>query len=207
MCTNQNQETLHQYIIGGIDEANKGEAIGPLFISICYAKKQIYQGLSYYGDSKNCKKTTLETIDNLLGTLNVYHKTIQVSAEIVDKRNINDLLCEAQCKLLQQTNVSVGLVDCHLRCPLQLTKILEKPNLKVICKHKFDTLDPLVGLASIVAKKRKIQWFASIERQTGAVMGTGNLGDAQTKAYIKKHYPTVPYLRKKWDLKSLQLSQ
>jgi len=193
--------------VAGIDESNKGQVYGPVFVTAVYFNCSFnldgsYKLPPYMGQSKKRKKIN---INQAFKKYNLKSHSIRVSSNLIDKYNLNFLIFEAQKRLIRKIK-PIGLyVDCHYGVPKKLCTDLKKfdNTLNLCVKHKLDSQNSLVGLASIISLKLKKDWLEKTEAQLNTRIGSGNLADPITKEYIKKNYPDIPFLRKKWSLRSV----
>ena len=187
-------------IVAAIDEVNKGEALGPIYVGICWTSFDLKENL---GESKKYSKKFFENLYENLKSLKVDYLVKTISVKAIDTHNINELLTKTIKELVQETKVFIDqlYVDSyHIKCET-LHKALKHLAPKVVVKHKGDSLYPLVGLASLIALKKKTQDF-QLYRSLYGPIGSGNLADKNTKRYILLN-PNSPILRKKWSLKTL----
>lgn len=183
--------------IGGIDQCNKGECLGPVFVVVCYGDFKSfndYKKIPYSGQSKTRTSFFIEYLD--LYDLKFLCKKIEPVN--IDKNNLNTLIFEKQKELIQELNLDLAYVDNH-------QKEDKFNNKNVITAHKMDNKETLTGLASLIAVYLKKQWKKEVEKELKSQIGSGNLADEKTKRYIINNYPNVKYLRKSWSLKSLGL--
>ena len=193
-------------LVGGIDEANKGQCLNPLVVVCVYASVKNQLLVPYLGDSKS-RKYTSEQLKAILKKYKLGYKLLQIPVWYVDRYNINTLLLRAQAHLIKTIGLHKVFVDSHFQKPALLKKEIQKNiapgSCQIQCAHKMDGIHALTGLASLIAYQKKNKNLQALSLQLGEPVGSGNLADPVTKEYIKKYYPAVPNLRRSWDLKSL----
>jgi ribonuclease HII len=194
-------------MIGGIDEANKGEILNDIIIVCAYTSEPL-SSIPYIGESKAILKTTQNALKDLTSTGIIKYYSTSISIEDLDRHNINDLLIRAHAKVLNELDLDQAYIDCPYtnvtRYTNELLKLLLKP-CKLHVQHRYDQTNSLVGIASIIARNIKHENLKLLECKVNYSVGSGCLSDPKTINYIRKFYPNVPNMRKSWDLKSLKL--
>lgn len=193
-------------MIGGVDECNKGEALGNLIVCCVYTNRDL-KSLGYHGESKS----TIISRSRLFALLKQYdlrYVILQWPPSYVDAYNINYLLYLAHVYLIRKLKLNTAYIDSMI--PLERIDKLrllyrKHTSAKVVCEPHLDERNVLVGLASLIAKQRKKDFFSKIQQDTGFKLGSGNLNDKSTQAFIRKTYPDVPLLRRSWPLDCLKL--
>lgn len=193
--------TERSFFSAGIDECNKGECLGPLFIVCCM--KLSKDMIDYCGDSKNHTMEDLKIIRDLLESKKICCDVFEIESKILDLHNINDLITTVQKKILKKYSFEKVYIDSHLNDASVLTNI-HKAHTKtdISCKNQMDKMETLTGIASIIAYYLKEKYYANYSLKANLSIN-GNLADPNTRKFIFDNYPNVPELRKKWSLKSL----
>lgn len=184
--------------IAGYDEVNKGECFDSIFQVIAYTDS--LAPTPYLGDSKSRKN--FKNLPLLLKDHQVDYFLNQITLDQIDKSsNLNYLLQEQLIKLIGSVKPKVMHIDSFLADCQGFKRRLELkfPEILFFVKNKYDKTQALVGLASIIANDAKNKKFKEYELK-GLEVGSGNLADPKTINYIKKNWPNIPFLRKKWDI-------
>ena len=190
-------------LYAGIDESNKGEVLGPIFVVICVSPKSPLQ-IPYLGDSKKHSKWVFESLEKLLvqHQIKYYFKRIQAE-QITHRINVNHLIMQAQRQLISLIGPDLTHIDCHYPDPLKLKADLNLKNIKV--SHRADLTDSLVAFASLVAYKLKKKYFEGYVKTHGQV-GSGNLSDPKTAQYLRSklsHSLKIPGLKAKYNISKI----
>lgn len=195
---------LKDNIIGGIDEANKGECLNSLIVCLVYSKNHPnVNEIPYYGESKN-RTYKDEELKQILKKHDLRYAIIQWPPAYIDKYNVNYLLYLAQVYLIKRYKVTQVHIDSIVPEGPRINKLMrlyrKNKNTEFFCAPKLDRTNTLVGLASLIAKNRKFYNLRVLEQKVGQKVGSGNLNDMITKNYIVKNYPKVVNLRSSWPL-------
>ena len=187
-------------MIAGIDEVNKGQVIGPIFVSICYTQTPL-EKIPKVLDSK--RKKNLDDLEYILERHNIKCKTEVISLDQLNSRKINHLITEKMKTLIVESQASEVYVDSHYQKVEKLERDLDTSDLVTLrVSHRADESNSLVALASLVALRAKMDYLRQAEKTYGP-LGSGNLTDPKTICFLRRHHPDIPLLKKRWSLRSV----
>lgn len=183
--------------LGGVDEAGRGSAIGPLVIAGVSFEKDKIEILGSYGvnDSKTLSPKTRQLI---------YPKIIANSRSIfICKIKPNTIDSYVQYKKLNiletrfMTFVSDSLVADKIifdACDVNLDRFknaifrnLKNKRLIIYCFHKADQDNIVVAAASILAKVTRDREVSNIESKYKVRVGSGYPSDPLTKSFLTEN--------------------
>ncbi len=183
-------------MIGGIDEAGRGPAIGPLVMALVVPHTPSFYNLPLK-DSKLLRPTKREKLFFSV----VQHAHVAwafAPPRLIDRENLNKvefLLIEKL--LLEAPRLKELRVDAvgKSKPPLFLFSYAEK----VLYVEKADRRFPEVAAASIVAKVVRDKAMEVLGKKYShmGIVGSGYLTDKNSKEFIKR-YPYLEEIRKKW---------
>lgn len=190
-------------LAGGIDEANKGQVLGPIFVALAYTENSIVN-IPLINDSKKITLKALSLLDEFLERYKINFLIQEIAVQDLDQVNINTVITERMSRLINAVDLHQVYVDSHYKDPLKLKRELVSltNNSNLIVAHGADETNPLVAVASLIAYRRKLQYFKEARKIYGQI-GSGNLTDKRTIYYIRSNYPDIPILKKKWSLRSI----
>lgn len=195
---------MNATLVGGIDEANKGQVLGPIFVALAYTKTDALT-IPLISDSKKITLKALSRLDEFLKRYHIEFLIEEIAVQDLQQVNINTVIRDRMSKLINTINLSHVVVDSHYKDPLKLKQELTQlttNRTNLLVAHRADENHPLVAVASLVAYRRKLQYFSDATKLYGQI-GSGNLTDKLTIAYIRSNYPNIPILKKKWSLRSI----
>ena len=199
-------------IIGGLDEAGRGPAIGPMVIC----------GVSFFLDHldilrtagvKDSKLLTPEKRIQLASIIENHAKQIVIrtvpAADIDAFRNQGVTLNELEFRLFEEVlsvlESDIIYIDCPDVKPTRLCQRLQGSNrqlTELIVEHKADKQYVACAAASILAKVRRDSIMETIAQQYGKV-GSGYLTDPITqeflKTWINSHNEFPAIVRSTWE--------
>lgn len=183
--------------IGGIDEAGRGSAVGPLVIAGISIDKIKIALLQEEGvcDSKNLSPKArhklfpkIVTYSESIFICKIKPKTID---SFVNQKKLNVL--EAHFMTIVADNLFVDKVildACDINLPRFKNAILEKiknKSITVYCFHKADQDNVVVAAASILAKVTRDREISIIEDRYSIVIGSGYPSDPKTKNFLREN--------------------
>jgi len=179
----------------GIDEACKGEALGPLFIVGVYTDLEDLSKIPLFPDSKKATKTQIDGIFTLLKKYGLNYVVREVEPIVLDNNNLNKIIKDEVVNIIRKISAKKAYVDSHYNNSKNYEALLKVslPNVKIVTENRLDSSNNLVALASIVAKNLKNNFY----KQHLPSAGSGNLNDIRTIKYIlaNKYSKLV---RQKW---------
>ena len=185
----------------GIDQSGTGEALGPLVVVMVHMTPG--HKIPPIRECKKASSRDYAIVQELLASGVIEYRSIEISPSIIDEYNVKNLITEAQRRLLARLSGMV-YIDCHWVDETGLKNQLQKYcSAQLIVKNHLDVQNSLVAAASLIAKKIRTQRLYQIEALVDRKIGSGNLTDPQTIAYLRSGM-TIG-LRKKWSLKSIGL--
>ena len=205
----------------GLDEAGRGPCLGPLVVGICAVPYDDIQLLIDAGvkDSKDLsKKRRMELVDWFklqmdsrgwkyeVNSCSPQRIDIALSGDGLNILEV-DLFAECLNLLSQQVSEKVSiLADACDVIPQRFTdRIVARidnwpwPESEMESLHKADTLDPVVGMASIFAKVTRDQAVEQISQEVGFSVGSGYPSDPNTKKILDQLVTSpLPYSELRW---------
>lgn len=154
-----------KYIIG-IDEAGRGPLAGPVAVGVVALSREFdWKLIPGVGDSKKITSKNREFIFRRARDLKneglLDFAVCQVSANIIDKKGIVGAINLAMARGLNKLNLEAG------KCDVRLDGALRAPshyhNQTTIIRG--DASEPIIGLASILAKVTRDQYMLSMHRR------------------------------------------
>ena len=197
---------MNDFLIAGIDETNKGEVLNNLLVCMVYTKTNLKE-IPYVGQSKN-KIMSDKLLTEIIKKYDLKYIILEWPPKYLDKYNLNYLLYLSQIYLIKKLKIDLSYIDSIVPVGPRLKKLMTKyahNRIKVICAPKLDEINCLVGIASLLAKRKKLKNLKLLESKVGMAVGSGNVNDPLTQKYIKQNYPNVIGLRKSWPLKFMNL--
>lgn len=192
----------------GLDETNKGEAFGPLFLIGVFIPKNLFPFLEEILSTVDTKKS-----HSFLYWQAIYKKILsykdagltfvgkKISPQLIDKYKINYLMDTGYLTILKKLIEKRDLKD--LRITIDDYSIgkklktflsdLAKRKTEVIIKKNADEKYLEVKTASLIAKFFREKFFYQIKNNPeyqieNLTVGSGNLGDKETIEWLKKWY-------------------
>ena len=205
----------------GLDEAGRGPCLGPLVVGICAVPYDDIQLLIDAGvkDSKDLsRKKRLELVDWFKQQKDSRGWEYEVnicSPERIDTAlsgdglNILEVDLFAECLNLLSQRISEKvsiLADACDVIPQRFTdRIVARidnwpwPESEMESLHKADSIDPVVGMASVFAKVARDQAVEQISQQVGFSVGSGYPSDPNTKKILDQLVTEpLPYSELRW---------
>jgi len=194
----------------GIDEAGRGPVIGPLIIAGAMIEDGKEETLGAVKDSKLLKHKDRVSLYHQI-TAHSEFKIIEVSPREIDEAldekntemNLNWLEAHKQAEIINHFNPDIVVIDCPHPVPKKfedyLKKLVNKKDIKYIVEHKADVNYPICSAASIIAKVRREEEMARIQKQYGDT-GPGYPANPKTQKFIKENWQKHPEIfRKSWS--------
>lgn len=200
-------------MICGIDEAGRGPIIGPLVIcGLAVERDDLLRQLGVK-DSKKLSKRRREELYPKIEKVASGIEIVEISASEIDvlrqEMTMNQLEAKIFASIIQKLAPSIAYVDAaDVDAERFGQDILQELDFKVnvISQHKADETYPVVSAASIIAKVRRDERVAEIERSIGEPIGSGYASDPTTVAFIEswleRNGSLPPHVRKSWDTTS-----
>ncbi|KAL9643978.1 hypothetical protein ABK040_005446 [Willaertia magna] len=212
------KEDKNAYIMG-IDEAGRGPVIGPLVYAAVFCKAKYNTGnyLRKTFHVNDSKKLTAQTRAKIFSSLQqskgmIHSYTNIIPSEVITskslariKYNLNQMSHDCAIELIQRATDALSERGKYLRevyvdtvgDPRKYqTKLEEKfPEIeKIVVSKKADSLYPIVGAASIVAKVTRddlIDKIQELPENKSLRMGSGYTSDKYTKEFLQKKLDKV----------------
>ncbi|MFH1211438.1 MAG: ribonuclease HII [Candidatus Woesearchaeota archaeon] len=199
--------------VAGIDEAGRGPALGPLVVAIAAADEAAIAELESLGvkDSKllapRVRERLSEEIQKLCEVKLIILSPEEIDAAVEsDNTNLNWLEADTSVKLVSQAKPDKVIIDCPSNnikayCSYIKEKIKIK-DMEIVCEHKADLNNTIVGAASIVAKVARDAEVEKIKKKIGIDFGSGYPSDPKTQEFLRKFWNRKEYsqyFRKSWD--------
>lgn len=150
---------MSNWVIAGIDESNKGQVFGPIFVAIAYTTSMENE-LPRINDSKKVSTKQISDLDMLLKKYNVSYQIEEIPLQELEFVNINLLIKEKMKKLILKINPNQVYVDSHYPNVTKLkNELVVNKTTQVEVMHRADEVKSIVAFASLVAYRRKLQYF------------------------------------------------
>lgn len=200
-------------MITGADESGRGPVIGPLVVAGVTFEDELILINNKIRDSKQLTPKRREKLEKIIKENAVDYEIISVPASDIDDMRkvmtLNEIEVNAFIKIIQKLKPSICYVDSadvnDKRFGINiLSRLTFKP--EIISKHKADSIYPIVGAASILAKTFRDQEICKIEQELknklDLPLGSGYPADPITqnflKAWLKKYKKLPPHTRHSW---------
>ncbi|MFT4625302.1 MAG: ribonuclease HII [Myxococcota bacterium] len=190
----------------GIDEAGRGCVLGALMVGAYIADDGTDAVLRAAGadDSKKLSaKRRVEARERLraLGTEDV----VRISATEIDAANLNHLEEAAIVELIRRHSPDRVLLDAlgHPRAiPAIVARLEAQTGVSIDMRPKADSLWPIVGAASIVAKTTRDAELDALNDEHGP-LGSGYPSDPKTRRWLtewsQSGRPWPEFVRTRWE--------
>jgi len=136
---------------------------------------------------------------------------VEISAKEIDSLRKVISLNEVEAKKIAELILALKqkpdkiIIDCPDTDPAMFLDRLRKflgPDFNAVLEHKADVNYPIVSAASIIAKVRRDERIAELDRKYGP-LGSGYPADPITQEFLKRymdeHGKLPPFARKSWD--------
>jgi len=202
-------------MIGGMDEAGRGPAIGPIVFGLVILNEEQEKILQEKGvnDSKQLSKTKREAFKEIIEQTATDYATLQVSAQQIDTRRetitMNEIEVQSFRKLLepyadQITHLQLDAADVNEeRFGKQFEDLVTG---EISSLHGGDGIFISVGAASILAKVQRDAEVSSLQLQMNEIdpdlpaFKSGYPAQAKPflEAYVRKYHKLPDFCRKSW---------
>ena len=192
--------------LGGVDEAGRGPAIGPLVVAGVATSDPAAVAASGVRDSKQLSP---ERRERLFGEVLAIceARVLSIGAEELDalmgERSLNEIEFAAFDSVIRALPARKVVVDAFGDEGDLSRRLGARTGREVIARHKADVTDPVVSAASVVAKVLRDRAVKDIARALGADIGSGYPADPVTVAflqgYVAEHGRLPPHARHRWE--------
>jgi len=216
----EESEMINEYYIG-CDEAGAGESFGSMFLGCAIIYKDQLDIICNIVKGKNMRELKKQEIIQILNAIDgTYQSNLKIySACDIDNNTKNILLDRGYIELISKTimeksNVSVIIDDYGIRPEMmKFVNDLKKKEIEVIVKTKADEEYTAVKIASLVARKARLEEIEHTnseyvmvdkEKQEMIFPESGSASNPNTVRYLiefRKRNPYAefpPFVRKKW---------
>ncbi|AFK23111.1 ribonuclease HII [Pyrococcus sp. ST04] len=197
--------------VGGIDEAGRGPAIGPLVIVAVVVDESKLSSLKNIGvkDSKQLTPEQRRRMFSEIVSLLEDYVVIKVPPSEIDNRSgtMNELEVEKFAEALNSLKVKPEVIYADAadvkaeRFAREIGARLSY-NASIIAEHKADAKYEVVSAASILAKVIRDEEIEKLKEEYGD-FGSGYPSDPRTKKWLeewfKKHKSFPPIVRRSWE--------
>lgn len=200
----------------GLDEAGRGPVLGPMVMAgvvIPEKKEKIIERMGVK-DSKRLTPKRRVVLARKLTKMFEY-EIVEISAKDIDLMrakgiNLNEIERLAMKKIIRKLDADKIIIDAldvkEGRLQEQMQEYVGNDTI-VVAEHKADDNYLAVGAASIIAKNRRDEIIAEINRQyiketkDRDGIGSGYPSDPKTKRFLKQFkYDEMPeFVRKSWN--------
>lgn len=183
-------------VIGGIDEAGRGAALGPLVLAIALVEKEDEEKLVSLGvtDSKLLLPAKRERLFHELPSILVEHAVFSIEPAEIDalmaKESLNEIEAMVCARLLNGLAAKPDLVildspDGDAKRFASRVKNYLSKSFVLRSEHKADLNHRVVGAASILAKVTRDRAIMELSKKWGE-MGSGYPSDPRTMLFLKQ---------------------
>ncbi len=190
----------------GIDEAGRGCVIGPLVIAGVLFKEKDLDVLKNLGvtDSKKISRQMRKVLYEKLMELCRGAKVEEISPQVIDKHNLNEIELKSFCKIINCFNPQKVYLDAPTN-PKGISKFsqllksrLKNKDMEIIAENKADLLHPVVGAASIIAKVKRDSIVEKLRKKYGD-FGWGYPTEEKVKVFLQNiTKEKIKIVRRKW---------
>lgn len=224
--------------VAGIDEAGRGPVLGSMIVCAYACAEESQDELKKLG-VKDSKLLSAEKRRDLYGQILSLGKASIVECTAADlnaamlRRSLNDIEAQAMATALTQLeknnptsktkkqnkaapafeSVFIDTPDPTLATYERRLKRFYKGSANLVCRHKADTLFPVVSAASVLAKVTRDAGIERLKAEFGEDFGSGYSHDERTIAFLQKHWtnkshPMHAHVRQQWaTAKNLSIRQ
>lgn len=197
-------------MICGIDEAGRGPVIGPLIVCGVAVEKDEFLRKLGVRDSKKLSRAKREDFAEKIERVADRIEIIEISAGEIDalrhEMTLNEFEVKIFASIIEKLTPRVAYVDSadvdEARFGRDIVNELGAMT-NVISRHRADETYPVVSAASIMAKIRRDQRIAEIERDIGEPIGSGYPSDPLTvrflESWLNRNGSLPPHTRLSWD--------
>jgi ribonuclease HII len=196
-------------ITSGIDEAGRGPVIGPMVMAICAIDENKVHLLDEMGvkDSKLLTKQKREElfiqIQNICTHNIIILSPLEIDAALNDRTvNLNRLEGKTTAALINSVNADKCIIDCpspNIKAYTEFIKSMVPKKINLICEHKADMNNTIVGAASILAKVTRDRMIEDLQKIAKIDFGSGYPSDPKTVEFLKKNWDKFDFFRKSWS--------
>lgn len=195
-------------LLGGIDEAGRGPAIGPMTICLLTIEQHNLHKLAELGvkDSKQLSPEQREAIFHKLRKICAWELKV-IPAHDIDSRedkSLNEMEIESMAALINGSRaekVFIDSLEANPRSFLHKLKPLVRRNVSIVADTKGDVKFPACSAASIVAKVTRDSEVEKLKKRFGD-FGSGYPHDEKTVEFLKEWYRKNKFfpiiVRKSW---------
>jgi ribonuclease HII len=191
-------------MICGIDEAGRGPVIGPLVVAGVIFEDDSVLIENNVRDSKKISPRRRNQLAKIIKNSAINYEIIKISASDVDDMRkimtMNEIEVNVFSKIIDKLKPDICYVDAADVNDKRFGKnILSKlkNNIEIISKHKADSIYPIVGAASILAKTIRDEEIIKIskilEKKIKLSIGSGYPSDPITINFLNKWYETFRF--------------
>lgn len=187
---------MRKILIGGIDEAGRGSALGPLVMAAVLVNKEQEEQLMELGvrDSKELSKKNRERLAKEIKDLAEKYAIVKITPkelnELMPRKSLNEIEAMKAAQLIQEIGEKPAMliVDSPDIIASNFAKRIKKYlpfNLLIKAEHFADKTHAVVSAASILAKVARDSEVDTLKRYYGEV-GSGYWHDPLTQSFIEK---------------------
>lgn len=198
-------------LICGIDEAGRGPVIGPLAIVGVLIDESDLDSIK---DAKDSKLLTHNQRLRLCAKIEqrvIKHKAIIVPPGEIDRAvdgndglNLNWLEARKTAEIINHLKPDKAFIDCpspNIKAYTSyLRELISSNGVELIVEHKADSKYKVVSAASILAKCKREEEVAKIEKMVGQSIGSGYPSNPICQGFLKENWNKYPEIfRKSWS--------
>lgn len=195
-------------IISGIDEAGRGPVIGPMVMAICAIEDSKVYLLGEMGvkDSKLLTRNKREELFSKIQEICTYSIIIlsppEIDAALNDRTvNLNRLEGKTTAALINNVHADKCIIDCpspNIKAYTEFIKSMVTKKIELVCEHKADLNNTIVGAASILAKVTRDRIIDELQKVAKIDFGSGYPSDPRTVEFLKNNWNKFDFFRTSW---------
>ncbi len=190
----------------GVDEAGRGPVIGPMIIAgVCGDRDKLTKiGVR---DSKKLTRRRREKLEKEIKKIAEKIVIRVVEPEEIDtmrkKMSLNEIEVIIFSEVIRELRCKEVYVDAADVNEERFGREIGRRvgDIKIISKHRGDSLFPEVSAASIIAKVERDRRIKKLQEELG-YFGSGYPSDSRTVEFLEKYYrehnKLPPHIRKSW---------
>jgi ribonuclease HII len=202
-------------LVAGLDEAGRGPVCGSLVIGCVIIEQDRLDEIKQIGaqDSKTLTPKRRRDLVEIIEKTAVASKVLELSAADLNRWHnegltLNQIEERNFARLINSMNPRPDIIYLDAadvkedRFGQSIGKLLEFRPHQIISKHKGDSIFPIVGAASILAKVKRDAIIEGLKTEYGNI-GSGYPSDPTTKTYLRTYYGKnhsfPPFVRLFWQ--------
>jgi ribonuclease HII len=195
----------------GVDEAGRGPVLGPLVVAgvrgpADAVPEDVDDSKALDADTRARLADAVRARDELRVAVRRVDAA-EINERMADGATMNTLEAAAFADVLDELGAGRALVDAvgtdAAAFAADLEERLAPADVRVEARKRADATDPLVGAASIVAKRARDRRVDALAEEVGEPIGSGYPSDPTTRAFLeawrRDHRKPPAFARRAWS--------